>query len=457
MAPVLILIPALIALAMLRTHSAGRVALKVYVPCIMLVPMYMQFHIGGLVLNVASFVSLFLAAVGVYTWSSSLKFTFVDGCVLAYAFTGFMADFTRHDAKLGVYGFLLFFSKCVCPYWIGRTLIEQTGMRKEFVRMFVLCMAVIAVLSLYEYKTETNLFQDAVVKITHSWVDWGRQTRWGFARVAGPYGHAIVAGIIFSTGLMLQLWLAGTKSWNSPKLLSFIRSRRKSLYVTLAILLGLFMTQSRGPWLGCVFGLIVASIGFARDRKRAAILSLSVLAIAATVASVGINKYTDIDDSKVTDRDQLNASYRRELITIYMPVIEEGGLWGWGTPQILSSGRGGYSTDHDSIDNHYLFVGLWQGLAGLSLLVAMIVLTIIHLIRLCITFRSRDDILFAYCMLGAMVAIAFSASTVSLTDPMSQILYLFLGWCASIRPTRTQQDTFAPVATSRFAFQRVFA
>jgi hypothetical protein len=457
MAQALILIPTLIALAMLTNQSAGRVALKVYVPCIMLVPMYMQFHLGGLALNVTTFVSLFLAVVGVYTWCNSLRFIFLDGCVLAYALSGFMSDFTRHDAKLGVYGFLLFFSKCVCPYWIGRTLIEQTGLRKEFVRTFVLCMAVIAILSLYEYKTETNVFQDMVVRITHTWVDWGRQSRWGFARIAGPYGHAIVAGIIFSTGLMLQLWLVGTKSWNSPKLLSFIRSKRKPLYVTLAILMGLFMTQSRGPWIGCVFGLIVASIGFARDRRRAAVLSLSALAIAAAVATVGINKYTDIDDSKVTDRDQLNASYRRELISIYTPVIEQGGLWGWGTPQILSTGRGGYSTEHDSIDNHYLFVGLWQGYAGLGLLVTMIGLTFIHLIKLCVTFRSRDDILFAYCMLGAMVAIAFSASTVSLTDPMSQILYLFLGWCASIRPTRTQQETLAPVATSRFAFQRVFA
>jgi len=457
MAQAIILIPALIVIAMLRTQSAARVALAVYIPCIMLVPMYLQFFVGGLMLNVTTFVSLFLAVVGVYTWSSSLRFTLLDACVLAYAFSGFMSDFTRHDVKLGVYGFLLFFSKCVCPYWIGRTLIEQTGLRREYASRIVLCMAVIAVLSLYEYKTETNVFQDTVIRITHSWVDWGRQTRWGFARIAGPYGHAIIAGIMFSIGLMLQLWLVGTRGWNSQKLFGFLRLRRQSLVITLTIVLGLFMTQSRGPWIGCVFGLMVALIGFARDRKRAAVIALSVLAISATVTAVAINRYTDIDDSKVTDRDQLNASYRRELITIYTPLIEQGGIWGWGTPQILYGGRGGYSTEHDSIDNDYLFVGMWQGYAGVGLLVTMIGLTFIHLVRLCITLRSREDILFAYCMLGAMVGIAFSASTVSLTDPMSQILYLLMGWSYSIRATRTQQGALAPVATSRFAFQRVFA
>jgi hypothetical protein len=457
MAQAIILIPALIVIAMLRTQSASRVALAVYIPCIMLVPMYLQFFVGGLMLNVTTFVSLFLAAVGVYTWSNSLKFTLLDACVLAYAFTGFMSDFTRHDVKLGVYGFLLFFSKCVCPYWIGRTLIEQTGLRREYATRIVLCMAVIAVVSLYEYKTETNVFQETVIRITHTWVDWGRQSRWGFARIAGPYGHAIIAGIMFSIGLMLQLWLVGVRSWNSPKLFGFLRLRRQSLVITLTIVLGLFMTQSRGPWIGCAFGLIVALIGFARNRRRAAVIALCVLAISATVTAIAINRYTDIDDSKVTDRDQLNASYRRELITIYTPLIEQGGIWGWGTPQILSGGRGGYSTEHDSIDNDYLFVGMWQGYAGVGLLVTMIGLTVVHLIRLCMTLRSRDDILFAYCMLGAMVGIAFSASTVSLTDPMSQILYLLMGWSYSIRATRTQQESLAPVSTSRFAFQRVFA
>lgn len=454
---ILILIPALVALAMLNSLSAARVNLRVYLPCLMLVPMYLEVRLGGVLANVTTFVCLFLAIVGFYTWSFKPRFTLLDAFVLAYTISGFPPDAQRYGAKAGMYAFLMFFTKCLCPYWIGRTLIEQTGMRKEFAKVLVLCLGFIAVMSIFEYGTLINVFQIFVTKLSQQWIAWPRQTRWGFARIAGPYGHAIVAGMLFSTGLLLQLWLVGTRGWDSSKVLSSFGSRRKPLYISLAVLLGLFMTQSRGPWIGCAFGLIVASIGFARNRKRAAVLLLSLLAAAVTFTSITLDKYTNTDETKTTDRDQLNASYRRELITIYTPLVEEGGLFGWGSPQSLGDGTAGYVKNMASIDNSYLFVAMWQGYAGVVLFVGMILLTVIHLIRLCITLRNRDDIMFAYCMLGCVVAMGFTATTVALIDPMMQVWYLLMGWACSIRPTLTEQDELTPVAAERFAFQRVFA
>ncbi len=453
----LILLPALIALAMFNSSSAARVALRVYLPCMLIVPMYLAFNMGGLIVSVTTFLSLFLAIIGLYTWSHTLRFTMLDAFILLYTISAFPSDAQRHDAKLGFYAFLLFFSKCMCPYLIGRTLIEQTSMRKEFAKVFVICLTVIAVISIWEYGTLQNLFQKYVERLLNTWVAWPRQTRWGFARIAGPYGHAIVAGMIFSTGLLLQLWLVGTKSWNSSKFLKFIRSGRKPLLITLTVGLGLFMTQSRGPWIGCGFGAVVASIGFARDRRRAATIALTTLAIAGSLTYVVLDKYTAVDDTKTTDRDQLNASYRRELIATYTPLIEQGGLWGWGSPQPLKNGTAGYSNAQSSIDNEYIMVAMWQGWAGFVLFVGMIAITGIHLIRLCGTLRNRDDILFAYCMLGSVLAMAFSASTVSLADPMQQVWFLMMGWSVSIRPTMSADDAQTSATVGRFAFERVFA
>ena len=453
----LVLLPALVALAMLNSSSAARVAIKVYLPCLLIVPVYLAFRLGGMITSVTTFVSLFLALIGFYTCLGKIRFTWLDACVLVYAMEAFPSDAQRHDMKLGFYAFLLFFSKCVCPYWIGRTLIEQNGLRRQFVKAIVLCLGVIAILSVWEYLTLQNLFQKYVERILHTWVGWPRQARWGFARIAGPYGHAIVAGMIFSTGALLQLWLVGTRSWDSSKFLRSIRPRRKTLYISIIVGLGLFMTQSRGPWIGCSFGFIIASIGFARDRRRAAVIALSTLAVAAALASVVINKYTAIDDTKTTDRDQLNASYRRELIATYTPLIEEGGLWGWGSPQPLSNGTAGYSSAQSSIDNEYILVAMWQGYAGLILFVLTIVLAVLQLIRHCATLRNREDILFAYCMLGCILATSFSLTTVALADPLTQLWYLLMGWGVSIRPTQTAEDALVPVATGRFAFQRVFA
>jgi hypothetical protein len=284
-----------------------------------------------------------------------------------------------------------------------------------------------------------------------------RQSRWGFGRIAGPYGHAITAGMIFSTGLMLQLWLMATGSWDSSKFLSFFRSRRKPLYLTLVMCMGLFMTQSRGPWIGCGFGLIVASIGFSRDRRRAAVIAISGLVVAVAIAGVALNKYTDVDETKTTDRDQLNASYRRNLIATYRPLIDQGGLWGWGTPDVVGNGTTGYSKDQTSIDNEYIRVAMWQGYVGVSLFVLMELLAVWQLIKLCTSLRNREDLIFTYCLLGAIIAYAFSLTTVYLGDPMMQIVYLTLGWAMSVRPTRSVEKIQVPLATGKYAFQRVFA
>lgn len=456
LARVLILLPFLVALAMLNRMPAARVALKVYLPCMMLIPLYLQVPVGGLFFDPTTFVAVVLAVIGWYTWSSSLRLTALDGCALLFAVSAFISDVQRHDAKLAMYAFLTFFIAYVCPYVIGRTLIEQSGMRREFAKVFVLCLVAIAIVSPFEYLTVRNPFQEFVERVFHHWVAWPRQTRWGFARIAGPFGHAIVAGMVFSIGLLLQMWLVGTRSWNS-RLLGSFRSRRKPLIITLAVLMGLFMTQSRGPWIGCTFGLIIAAIGFARNRRLAAILALSGLAVALTVTSIVLNKYTNIDDTKTTDRDQLNASYRRELIATYTPLIEEGGVWGWGTPQVVANGAIGYSRNQASIDNNYILVAMWQGYFGIGLLLLMYGLTLAHLIRLCATMRNRDDILFAYCMMGCVLATAFSSTTVSITNPMTQITFMLMGWSASIRPTGDRQEALAPVSTMPFAFKRVFA
>jgi hypothetical protein len=132
-------------------------------------------------------------------------------------------------------------------------------------------------------------------------------------------------------------------------------------------------------------------------------------------------------------------------------------LWGWGTPELASNGTVGYSKDQTSIDNEYIRVAMWQGYVGIFLFVSMELLSIWQLIKLCISLRNREDILFCYCLLGAIVASAFSLTTVYLGDPMMQILFLMFGWAMSIRPTRSVEEIQVPLATGKYAFQRVFA
>ncbi len=454
MVAALILIPALIALGLIHTRSAARVAQLVYIPCLMIVPAYLEFRVGGLNMNVTSLVSLLVGSIGIVAAYRTLKFSAMDACVVAYTISAYLADAHTHEFKVALYAFLWSLSKCIFPYLIGRTLIEQTGSRVDFAKTLVVCLAVIGVVSMWEFRMETNLFQTFVDRVTHTTSWWGRQVRWGFGRIAGPYGHAITAGMIFSAGLLLQLWLVGTKSWTVKA--GQVKNSKRSLWLTLAVTAGLLMTQSRGPWIGFAFGLIVASIGFARNRKRAAILSLTAMVVGLAVTSVILDKYTDAKSAKKGDIDQQNAEYRRNLYDSYKPLIDKGGLLGWGTPSLLPGGIYAWAPNQPSIDNEYLRIAMLQGYLGAFIFVSMFALGYKRLITLCITMRAREDILFAYCMLGALIAMSFTLTTVFLADPMMQIVFLFLGWVQSMAPSRTQDALPAAVAAPPFVFERVF-
>ena len=51
-----------------------------------------------------------------------------------------------------------------------------------------------------------------------SYETWAPQMRWGFGRIAGPYGHAILAGMIFLMGLIYCLWLrSADRNWGARR------------------------------------------------------------------------------------------------------------------------------------------------------------------------------------------------------------------------------------------------
>lgn len=455
----LILIPALVAMAMLNSMPAHRVMVRVFVPCLMLFPLYITTPLGGFRLNHITLVIMLLCGVGLIRWSHTLRFTFVDACILLLAFTAFYGDAHKRALNIAFYALCENLAACTFPYFLGRILIEQTGSRKEFVKSLVFCLAIIGVVSLYEYRMEVNYFGLIAEKLSGS-VAWSLQTRWGFARIAGPYSGAIQAGMIFSTGLLLQFWLAGTKSWEGSKALRFFRPNRRATAITLAVVLGLFLTQSRGPWLGCIFGIIVASIGFAKDRRRAATIAITVLVVGSLVAGIGLKRYA-FDQAYTNggggDQDQQNAAYRADLIPTYVPLIIQGGPWGWGTPDVIFRGEVGWIAGLTSVDNEYLRLGMAQGYVGLAVFIVILIASIYRATRFCITFRNRQDFTFAYCLLGALLAITFTLTTVALLDPMMQLSFLLFGWTQSLRPTGNEQEALAPAATGPFVFKRVFA
>jgi hypothetical protein len=477
MLTLLVFTPALVALILLCFWPVAQVAYAVYLPCLMLVPLYMAAAVGPLWIDCSTLLVIILFLASMFRWHRSIRFTVLDFIVLLDLFSAFYADAHYRPFKLGFYAASYSSVSRFMPYWIGRLLIEQTGMRRRWVKTMVILLACVAVVSVWEFRMELNPFLHAVMFLSRDhvvWQDQRLQMRWGFARVAGPYAYAISAGMVFSTGLMFQIWLAASDRWKvraqpvlgRAKRLNGGQSARRAVLhqwpIFAAIMLGLFMTQSRGPWIGCALGLPIAAIGLAANRKRATFLAIGFVLTGLSISSVTINKYTDTAGEtsvdQQTNEDQRNAVYRRELWSTYQPLVEQGGFWGSGSPVRLPDGGYGYLASQRSIDNEYLRLAVAQGYFGVTLFGMMIFLSVSRLVWLIRRMKAREEILFAYCMLGMIIAVSLTLTTVFLGEPMLQVLFISLGWIQSIRVTQSKTSLSATSATANapYVFERVF-
>jgi hypothetical protein len=316
----------------------------------------------------------------------------------------------------------------------------------------------VTILSLWEFRMTSDPFQNYAESIMGHITGLLRQRRWGFARIAGPYSFAITAGMVFTIGLLFQMWLVAGKHWKFSETTRQFKPKRKPVLITLGVLAGLAMTQSRGPWISCGMALILASIGLFKDRKRAAIIGLGSFLVFTAVTAVILDQYTDKSAEARNDQDRQNATYRRELYDTYMPIIDANGLWGAGSPvQISKSMYFGYDKNQASIDDEFLRMAVAQGYFGGYLLIAAFLLCIGRLVWNCYRLKQRDDVIFAYCMMGLMVGSTFCLTTVFLGVPVLQLIYLFFGWSESIRPSPERPGV--PTAVQQqpaHAFERVF-
>jgi hypothetical protein len=197
----------------------------------------------------------------------------------------------------------------------------------------------------------------------------------------------------------------------------------------------LFMTQARGPWIGQILSLGIASIGKA---KKPVLMAVVVVAI---FIFVGIPAYKSFEEYSSGPRkdfgsEQETAQYRQELIDNYVPVAKEGGALGWGLRFPVIEGQ-------VSIDNEYLLVWLLQGYVGLVSFILLLLEGIMSLIWLGITARFRIDRAFIFSLLGIILGIGITIGTVYLGSQPYELFFLLIGWsqavCLTI-PAQLEQE-----------------
>ena len=357
------LIPGLLCAVVLWWRGTRSALLNVVLPTLLLLPASFYMEVTHLPRLAFIDVTLFVFGIGLLikdglNWQFSRMDLFVALFILSCGY----AEWTHFGAwRAGALALLEGF----VPYAAAKLLLRDRATELEVIKRITILTALAFAFGSFEFLFKHN---------PYSWFwshfypgQWGggtTQLRWGFGRTAGPYTQSEFAGIMVMTALLLGLWLARWYSSRRPRALLTGPTLWFAGLLAGGLVISLYITQARGPWIGAVLALVVASIGRALKPARRTVIILSITLAVALPLYFGVKQYTsgprtDYGSEKET------AQYRAELIDNYIPMAEHGGAWGLGRMIPIVHGQ-------SSIDNEFLFVWLVQGYVGLVSLLLLL-------------------------------------------------------------------------------------
>jgi hypothetical protein len=450
------LLPGLLALYLVVRGRIETAFLSVYLPALLLLPDGYAFRLPHMPpVSAAQSALLPIGAVALYRLARrglpSLLDILVGAFIASIATSEILRERVVNDGILvAVSAFLSIF----LAYAAGRTIIEP-GLRLLTVRRFVILILLLGPLSLYEWRFGQNLYGVIGQRIFHlSSVQAAVQFRDGHGRASASFNDAELAGIAFGVAAALNAWLFYLRKWHSAVDLGKPLAWLESFHIPgLLLLLYLFLTKSRGPWLAVGVAYLILQIPRFKSKR----VVTAVVAILIVLASVGayryFSHYTNISDpGAIVNEQQGSALYRRQMIERYQPIVNQGGWLGWG---LLSRP---IIPGMFSIDNEFLLVRLAYGISGFLIFLLIAVETFRRLILLCFKLKAQENQAFAFVLLGAMAVFWISIATVYMGEQIPQVAFLLIGWSGSILPESALAEAApADAVRSKFSFKRIFS
>ena len=471
----IILLPAVACWVALARGPIRKALLNVYLPVVLLLPQYYSLRFPHL--PPLSFADAAVLPLGAALWVREMRrwrFDWMDLWVLLFAVSAGLSEGLSTDLANGTWkrllavnsppvvgnlangGLQLFEGICtmVLPYMLGKLLIEQHGTegqpaRKRVLRRMAVLLAVVAGISVVDFLTGRSIWQRVFRHFfPYQPVAWPVQMRWGFGRIAGPYAHAILAGMIFLMGLIYCLWLRKfAPNWGTRRVFSGLRLTVRGL-VLWAIVAGLLMTQSRGPWVGVGLSLVLGLLVWKLPLGKATLAFLLVLAVFSALAYYYGKRYTDVDMNHAASEEQRNAIYRRDLLRTFVPLIEQRKAFGWGITTLPTM------NGQKSVDNEYLLVAASQGLTGLGLFLAVLLGSMLRLYLLARRPLEMEDKALVFAHLTVLMGLMTTLTTVYLGEQALILFFFIVGWIHAMNPAGQGAGMKNPAA-ARFQFQKV--
>lgn len=450
----IVLIPALICAYVLWRHSLATAVLNVYLPVLLLLPDYFRWELPGIPDPTFAEATLVPIAL-VFAWQvmPQWRWSLVDVLLLALMGTMVASEYRAAGySEAQNFAFNLI-CMCILPYALAKGVILRQGLQVVAGRRLVLLLAAVILLSLYEFRFGQDPFRDIFQPLfpTQPAV-WSTQLRWGYARIAGPFGSAILASTVFTIGVLVQFWLVSIRGWDGLSRDGLTNpGARRNFWLSVSLLLGVSLTMSRGPWMGLIFSAAVGQIGRAKHLKRVFFLMLVGVVLLGGSLTALIYNYASVGRAAAKSDEQETAAYRKELLDKYQDIAIRGGALGYGRltwPKV--SGM-------PSVDNYYLLMDLMHGYVALGLFLLLLFAAMTRVVRA--AFRARQsgtgDTVLPFTILGSILTVAISIATVYLDMQLMTLLYLFIGWGEGYAMYTVPAEAAEPEAQLPFRFRKV--
>lgn len=452
----LIIYLALVAAAVVALrHGPGQALVRVYLPVLLLIPDSYHAITPGLpdpTFGQAAMVPIL--AVTLMRHGARWRPVFMDLLVLGFAAVVGYSDYSnRGYADAQNLMFTMLFA-VVAPYLSARLVIGHENLHVAVARRFVFCVFIFGLLGFYEAKFGMNPFHAVLGRFFGGQGNgWVTTFRHGLARVAGPFMHAILAGIMVVVAYRLQRWLQWGGHWE-PRFKRVNLPWDKAKVITVVLFLTALMTVARGPWIGGIVAAAIVAVGRAKDRRKALRIALAVLLLGALAGAQLLSAYLDIKPGAVMTMSQESAMYRKVLFEKYLNIALDHVWLGWGLttwPKVPGM---------ESIDNYYLLLSLMHGVPATLMLVAMLLGGAAQCIRRGLQEPPElHSPLFTFA--GIYVAVFVSLGTVYMGEQVVPMVFFMLGWAQSWmqspRPAAVAGGGAAPPPPPKPRFRHVIS
>ncbi len=403
-------------------YELRRIFLGVYLPLLILLPSELFSTIPGLPhTNPAQTAIIVIGGLYIMLHIREWHFGYLDLLILLYAFVYSYSEITAEPSPKGektiAVELTVALADVILPYMIAKAFIGIGGIHVAFAQRFVFLVFLVCLVMPYEVRMTYNPFYYLIGKLYPYEYFPPPLFRFGYPRFTGPFNHAILAGTVLATALLLGNWLRTMKFWNKSYLFF--------IFTLIVIFFAFLATSSRAPFIGILIGFIIASIGYQpKHLIRTFFLRSGVLALALSIIYFVIAPYFDINVQVVSSEAEATLSYRLDLIPLYWNTVMERMWLGWGNvgwPKVIGA---------FSVDNHYLWLALRHGLITLGLFLLILLIIMFRLLWKGLNLKSTQvisaSIIFSLLGILAMQVLIFY--TVYMGGQLTTLLFLLIGW-----------------------------